>query len=331
MVRSRIALIPLLLIFFLSGLKESFAGEPSKCLAVITEISGDVFIKKVNKNEFIKAFWGTQLFQGDQIKTSDKSDVSLLFANNSLIKLEANSMITISANESTAAVKAEKMPDNISASMMGSFSALISRRHEKEEKGALAGLRSIGLIQTIRLTSPYNTILKTNRPSFSWATDKTYESYKVNLYNSSGLLWSKKTSENRMIYPENEKDLAYDESYFWNVEGEELIDIDKSANQSFSVLSLEKAREAEEQESLIRNTFRDESESSSLHSVLGAYYLNLGLLQDAIDEFQIISKINPDAPLPHEILGSIYSDAGNKDKAIEELQKALALAKNKDK
>ncbi len=29
--------------------------------------------------------------------------------------------------------------------------------------------------------------------------------------------------------------------------------------------------------------------------------------------------------------GSLYSDAGNKDKAIEELQKALALAKNKDK
>jgi len=41
--------------------------------------------------------------------------------------------------------------------------------------------------------------------------------------------------------------------------------------------------------------------------------------------------MNPDAPLPHEILGSLYSDVGNKDKAIEELQKALALAKNKEK
>lgn len=64
---------------------------------------------------------------------------------------------------------------------------------------------------------------------------------------------------------------------------------------------------------------------------LGAYYINQGLLQDAINEFQIISKINIDAPVPHEILGSLYTDVGDKDKAIEELQKALALAKNKDR
>jgi tetratricopeptide (TPR) repeat protein len=31
--------------------------------------------------------------------------------------------------------------------------------------------------------------------------------------------------------------------------------------------------------------------------------------------------------LPHEILGSLYTEAGNKDKAIEELQKALELTK----
>ena len=55
--------------------------------------------------------------------------------------------------------------------------------------------------------------------------------------------------------------------------------------------------------------------------------MNQGLLQDAINEFQIVSGINPDAPLPHEILGSLYSDAGNKDKAIEEFQKALKLSK----
>jgi len=64
--------------------------------------------------------------------------------------------------------------------------------------------------------------------------------------------------------------------------------------------------------------------------VLGAFYINQGLLQDAINEFQIIAEVNVDAPLPHEILGSLYSDVGNKDKAIEELQKALSLAKNKN-
>jgi tetratricopeptide (TPR) repeat protein len=55
------------------------------------------------------------------------------------------------------------------------------------------------------------------------------------------------------------------------------------------------------------------------------------LLQDAIEHFQAVAEINSDAPLPHEILGSLYSEIGEKDKAIEELQKALALTNNKEK
>ncbi len=38
---------------------------------------------------------------------------------------------------------------------------------------------------------------------------------------------------------------------------------------------------------------------------------------------------NPDATLPHEILGGLYSDVGKKDLAIAELQKALMLEKDK--
>jgi len=163
------------------------------------------------------------------------------------------------------------------------------------------------------------------------APRKAYDNYIVNLYSSRGLVWSRKVSTSSLKYPENEKGLEFGESYFWNVEGEDLLDNKKSANNKFSILPLEKSREVEQQEAVIRNTFRDEPESSSLHSVLGAYYINQGLIQNAIEEFQIISTINADAPLPHEILGSLYSDVGNKDKAIEELQKALALAKNSNK
>jgi tetratricopeptide (TPR) repeat protein len=115
------------------------------------------------------------------------------------------------------------------------------------------------------------------------------------------------------------------------VEGEYLIDTDKSANHKFSVLSLDKSKEVERNEDAIRITFNNDPESSSLHSVLGAYYRNNGLLQDAIIEFQTISKLNIDAALPHELLGSLYTEVGDKDKAIDELQKALTLTKNKDK
>jgi tetratricopeptide (TPR) repeat protein len=214
---------------------------------------------------------------------------------------------------------------------MVNLSDLIPKREDKNDVGALAGLRSVSSEQSIELTSPNNTLIKTDHPSFSWIAKKSFDNYVVNLYNSKGLVWSKKVSENAMKYPENEKGLEFGESYFWNVEGEYLIDTDKSSNHKFSVLSLEQSKEVEENENTIRNTFKNDPESSSMHSVMGAYFINKGLLQDAIIEFQTIAKLNSDAALPHELLGSLYSEVGDKDKAIDELQKALTLSKNREK
>ena len=270
MIRSKSTLILSIFVSSLSGLNITLAQQSLKCIAVITEISGDVFVRKHDKTAFVKALWGTQLFQGDQIKTSDRSQASLLYANSNLIKLDANSVITISINESSAASQPKEMPRNISAAMMGNFSALTFRRDENEEKGWLVELRSGNEDQTIKLTSPYNTLIKTYRPSFSWITNKSFDSYKVNLYNSRGLVWSKKASGCTLNYPENEKELEFGESYFWNVEGEDLIDTDKSSSCRFSVLSVDKSKEVEGQETVIRTTFRDEPEGSNLHSILGA-------------------------------------------------------------
>jgi len=330
--QSKSGLIFLILVFLLSGeMNSTIAQQPSQCLAVITELNGDVLVKKADKNEYVKAYWGTQLIEGDLIKTSVRSQVKLLFSNSTLISLGPNSTISISGKESPAT---EAIGDvkNISSAMMVNLSALTSKRENKKDISALAGLRSVNSEQSIELTSPSNTFIKTDRPSFSWLGKKAFDNYTVNLYNSSGLVWSKKVSDCAMKYPDGEKGLEFGGSYFWYVEGEELIDSDKSPDRKFSLLSLEESKDVEEQEIVIKNTFEDEPESSSLHSVLGAYYLTKGLLMDAIIEFQNISKINADAPMPHEILGNLYSDVGNKDKAIEELQKALALAKNnKDK
>jgi hypothetical protein len=328
--KSKTGLILLIFVLSWSGLRLSLAQQPPQCLAVITEINGEAFLKKVNRSEYSKASWGTQLFKGDEIKTSGKSEIKLLFSNSNLISLGPNSVIIISGKESPATESTGNVR-NISSATMVSLSDLIPKREDKNDAGALAGLRSVSMDQSIELTSPNNTLIKTDRPSFSWIAKKSFDNFIVNLYNSKGLVWSKKVSENILKYPENEMGLKFGESYFWNVAGEYLIDTDKSSNHKFSVLSLEKSKEVEENENTIRNTFKNDPESSSLHSVLGAYYKNKGLLQDAIIEFQTIAKLNKDAALPHELLGSLYSETGDKDKAIEELQKALMLAKDKEK
>lgn len=308
----------------------SSAQEQTQCIAVITGISGNVLLKKSGKTEFTKTYWGTQLFQGDQLKTTDNSDVSMTYSDNSIIKLGPNNLITVTKAAPATTEKAANVK-KVSSAMMVNISALTSKRDSKKDVGALAGLRSVAIEEPIELISPFSTLIKTNRPTFTWSPKKPYDKFVVNLYNSKGLVWSNKVSANTLKFPENEKELEPGETYFWNVEGEDLLNNEKSVNYKFSVLPFEKIREVQDQETLIRRTFDNDSDSSSLHSFLGAYYINQGLLQDAISEFMVISKMNPDAPLPHEILGSLYSDVGSKDKAIEELQKALSLSKGKEK
>jgi hypothetical protein len=309
---------------------ESSSQEQSQYIALITSINGNVMLKKSGKSEFIKAFWGTQLYQGDQIKTGDNSDVTMTYSNNSIVKLGPDNLITITKAESTITQGAGSVK-KVSSAMMVNMSALTSVKNEKKDAGALAGLRASGAEEPISPDSPYNTTIRTNQPTFAWIPSKPFDIYIVNLYNSQGLVWSRKVSESQLKFPESEKGLEFGETYFWNVEGEDLLDSKKSGNYKFSVVSFEKSREVISQEAIIRHTFDNDTDSSSLHSFLGAYFINQGLMQDAIIEFQIVSRINPDAPLPHEILGSLYSDVGNKDKAIEELQKALDLAKKEDK
>jgi len=320
----------LVCLFFLSTSLTLYSQQTDQCLAVITELKGEVLFKKAAGTEFTKAAWGSQLFQGDQVRTSANSEVSLLFSNGNFVTLGPDGSMAISGKKPPE-TKSDANVKNISSAMLVNISGLTLKKQNKKDVGALAGLRSADTEQSIELTSPYNTLIKTNRPSFSWTAKEFYDKYIVNLYSSKGLIWSKKVSGNKMNYPENEKELVFGESYFWNVEGEGLVDNVKSASQKFSVLSPQKSKEVADQEAMIMSTLKDVSESSNLHSVLGAYYINQGLLQDAINEFQAISKINIDATLPHEILSSLYTDVGNKDKAIEELQKALALAKNKEK
>lgn len=318
------------LIFVFRGFESLTAQSASQCLAVITEINGKALLKEAGMSQFVKATWGTQLFNGDQIATDDKSDIKLLYSDNSFVAVGPNSLITISGAD-TPATESSGEVRRISSGIGINPSSFAIKKDEGKAAGALAGVRTVTLSQAIELASPYNSLIKTDRPSFSWITKQQYDNFTVNLYNSKGLVWSRKVSEPIMNYPENEKGLEFGETYFWNVEGEYLINTDKSANHKFTVLTIEKSKKVEENETNIRIAFRENPESSSLHSVLGAYYLDQGLFQDAITEFQLISKINADAPLPHEILGTLYSDIGEKDKAIEELQKALMLTNNKER
>jgi len=325
--KSATVLITLALLCGYSFLPQLDAQESAKCIAVITGINGNVLLKRAGSNDFTKSEWGNQLFKGDQIKIENNSLAIVTFINGTIITLDPGSIMTVNDENLTGSATAGSVK-KVTAGLMTNMSALTGKRETKKDISALAGLRSALNEEPIELLSPF-TLIKTSRPTFVWMPDKPYDAFVVNLYSSKGLVWSTKVSQSSLEFPQKEKGLEPGETYFWNVEGEDLLDNKKSASFRFSVLSQEKSKEVNDQETLIRKTFENEKDSSSLHSFLGAYYMNQGMLEDAIREFEIISEMNPGASLPHEILGSLYSDVGEKDKAISELQKALTLSKGK--
>jgi len=307
----------------------SIAQDSNGCLAVITDLSGDVAVLKESSKK-LKAAWGVQLFEGDKIITSKGSKVSLLFSNGNIINLGANSNLEISGNEKTSG-KTNGESKYVNSAMMANFSALTIKRKEDREVGVISGLRDVDRYMPIELISPCNTFIGELDPAFYWKPNETMEQFQVKLYNSKGLVWSRKVTGNHLEYPDDEKRLEYGGSYFWNVEGEVMLDSFKSINREFKILSREQMNQLEEQVKDLKELFNGDINSTGYHSLLGACYMNSGLYENAINEFKVVSEINPDSALPHEILGNLYTITGNKDRAISELQKALEINKRESR
>ena len=320
MLRKSLGICPALILLLWFSLN-LHAQQSRSALAVISDVRGSVTLNKAGNDEPLKAVFGTQLVQGDQLETGKKASVTLLFTNGNLISLGPGSNITISGNQTGNSSR------NIGPGIAGSFSDLAMRQDQRGEMGVLMDLRSDETAQQILPLSPCNTRVSTNRPVLRWETRKPADEFVVRLYNGEGLVWEKRTTATHLEFPGDEPGLQFGNSYFWNVEGEDLITSFRSLNQKFTVLPEEKIREIKEEEKKLAGMFSDDPSNSSLNSLLGACYVQAGLLEDAIRAFEQVRDNNPEATLPHEILGGLYSDVGKKDLAIAELKQALILEK----
>jgi hypothetical protein len=298
-------------------------SQSNSSLAVISDVEGTVYLHNVENDEPLKVVFGTRLVQGDRVETGKKASVSMLFSNGNLISLGPNSNITISGNQSNGSSR------NIGAGMAGNFSDLAMRQDNKGEMGVLMDLRSEETSQLIIPVSPCNTMVASNTPNLKWESKKPADEFVVRLYDGEGLVWEQHTTATALVFPGDKAALKYGQAYFWNVEGRDLINSFRSLNQKFTILPEEKINEIQKEEKKLKEMFADNPGSSSLYSLLGAYYAKSGLLEDAIRAFETVRDANPEATLPHEILGVLYSDVGKKDLAIAELQKALMIEKEK--
>jgi hypothetical protein len=315
------ASIPLLIL--LQSASPASAQTPPYA-ALVTDLSGTVMVQKAGRSDPERGVWGMQLCRGDQIRTKENSQVSILLQNSNLVTLGPSSSLTIADNTPGGSQKSVRQ---VNPDLTPNLSLLTFHESRDGEAEALAGLRAGKTGADITPLNPRNSKMRSSRPSFEWVSERSHESYGVTLLADTGAVWTCRTSGTRMDYPGNERALEPGKSYFWYVEGEDLFERTKSPGVGFTILSSEEVKSVEEHERHLQRTIAPEGENSSVHFLLGAYYDQMGMLTEAIPEFRHIAEKNPDAPLPHEILGRLYEKAALKDQAIKELQKAVMLGK----
>lgn len=323
--RLRSRFLAFLTILSLTAFSNVVSQQSTRCVALITDMRGEVFVKAARSAEFKKVAWGTQLYASDVVKTSNTGAVSILMSNNNLIELGPGSSVTISEGP-LALQKKSKTISGISSKNLIDLSGLTMRSTSEGELVALAGLRSVSLRPSVVLLAPRNSKIRSVTPTFSWQASSSIRKFQVKVFDKSGMLWTKETDTTSFEYPSNQKPLRPGEMYFWQVDGAGRVETYPSGNVGFNVLSESELEALAAQEQTLSADFQDDLSGSSFSFLLGTLYQQHGLLHDAIAKFEAVAQRHPEAPKAYQVLGKLYDDIGLKNKAINALQKALELS-----
>ncbi len=151
------------------------------------------------------------------------------------------------------------------------------------------------------LTGPVGTIVRAERPRFSWKTLNGATSYVVAVFDSSfNMVASSQAQPGTEWSPVNP--LKHGETYSWQVtamkDGKELVSPAPPApDAKFKILDASKMKELEQ----AKRTYSDS------HLVLGTLYERAGLLDDAEREFKTLYASNPTSPTARKLLHDVKS------------------------
>lgn len=293
-------------------------------VALMTDIKGTVEVARAGETSFRAADWGSQLFEGDRVRTGASSQTSLLFANGNMVSLDGESTMTISA-ASTSAPTLSGPVREVGGDLLAAASDLALHRAGEGEIAVLGGLRSGASTSALQTLAPVNTRVADSAPVFSWAAHSDFDAYRITVSSASGEIFTGETSSTTWSWPASAPELAPGTTYFWRVEADDMLDTVSSPLSSFVVLTDAERSAVESARADIENLFGG-TEGGEADYLLGSVYVKHGLLADAISIFASIAERNPESATAHRILGSLYADAGMKDAAIQSLQRAVAAS-----
>ena len=270
-------------------------------LNFISEIKGDVQLKRSQWNSYQKANFGDLLNPSDQLKLSAGASATVMCNNRSVWVVPAGKVSLVSDG-------------------CGSEQPKLTRPNSRRSPSRAPN-------ETIPyIISPRNTALLTNRPILRWNAVPGATRYKVRVQDAGLTLdWQTETSNTQIEYP-GEPPLQPDSYYLLIVETDkgDSSEEEQGTDLSFTLLDAQKAESVRtEVAQLKQQQLTQEAEELAL-----AYlYQSYDLKAEAIELLEGLVKRGSQTTAVYQLLGDLYLQVGLSQQAKSRYLQALELAK----
>ncbi|MEE9270598.1 MAG: hypothetical protein V3V49_10105 [Candidatus Krumholzibacteria bacterium] len=287
-------------------------------LAVLISCLGDVTVVK-SDGPTVQGIFGLPLNAGDEVRTGDAAQADILFANDNLIQVGANSSTRIMGRKGSRSAESSTSMGEKSFQTVQNFLKLT----DSGGTSSLAQLRSADSDQEIRLESPCQTRVRSDRPTFRWQAADPAEELQISVYSDAAVQWEYDvTSEMKISYPESAPALKPGTTYWWTLKSTDPLRFPPVTTNAvpFEILGEADARKLDVALSEIA---KDESRPSSYHFFRASLYFDYGLMEAAIMETIQALEGDADNPTLHSILAHLYAETGRSQEALGEYNRLL--------
>ncbi|NEO90820.1 MAG: tetratricopeptide repeat protein [Moorea sp. SIO3G5] len=273
-------------------------------LNYISEIKGDVRLKRSEWNDYQKANFGALLNPSDQLKLSAGASATVLCNNSRVWFVPAGKVSLVS--------------DGCGSRQQ------IATRPNRRRRPSRAPNETIPYI-----ISPRNTALLTNRPILRWNAVEGATSYRV-LVQDAGLTldWETKTSNTEIDY--SGPPLQPDSYYLVTVKTNtgKSSEEEQGAEVNFTVLDAQKAESVESEVAKLKQQLKQQQLTQEAEQLGLAYlYQRYDLKAEAIALLEGLVKQQTQTVAVYQLLGDLYQEVGLSQQGKRLYSQALELAK----
>lgn len=287
-------------------------GGKKEPAAVISNLSGEVYLLQEGTTKKKRAELASFLFAGDKLDLGSNGTVTLVYfqgCREETLKGKGAALILADKTKGLGKTVVASIP----LKKCGPPPKVEITTESSLAKGVLT-LRGQNMITRL---SPSETKVLTQSPAFSWSSPES-KKFTVALYDKNLVkLWQVETEKQEISYPAKASPLKWGEMYRWSVNNDVYA--------YFAVATEEEIKHLKEKAGSYEIIGGQAHRSTSFFLLVALMYEEAGFNLEAANGYQRVLQLAPQSRQVHIRLAKIYDQMGWRAEAQKELEEAKKL------